>query len=181
VNAMHVAASVYINDDERGHLSDYEKWLEDLGPHAPTPPVPVQRPSVGALLALLILREPDRASGEVEVEAWPVCEVRFMFWMVGKSPDSWMRFSGTVGLSAVGLFGEGGGWGKSVTDYTLNTILGGVAEKPAMADERLEIRELLSVADGSDHDIIDGAPEVPVTQRFKEMIESGYGLDDLGL
>jgi secondary thiamine-phosphate synthase enzyme len=36
VNAMHITASVYINDDEQGLLSDYEKWLEQLAPHAPT-------------------------------------------------------------------------------------------------------------------------------------------------
>jgi len=35
VNAMHITASVYINDDERGLLSDYDKWLEKLAPHAP--------------------------------------------------------------------------------------------------------------------------------------------------
>ncbi|MCA9400169.1 MAG: secondary thiamine-phosphate synthase enzyme YjbQ [Candidatus Omnitrophica bacterium] len=35
VNAMHITASVYINDDERGLLSDYDKWLENLAPHAP--------------------------------------------------------------------------------------------------------------------------------------------------
>ena len=32
---MHITASVYINDDERGLLSDYETWLEGLAPHAP--------------------------------------------------------------------------------------------------------------------------------------------------
>jgi secondary thiamine-phosphate synthase enzyme len=36
VNAMHITASVYINDDEHGLLSDYERWLEGLAPHAPT-------------------------------------------------------------------------------------------------------------------------------------------------
>ncbi|NOR83941.1 MAG: YjbQ family protein [Ardenticatenales bacterium] len=36
VNAMHITASVYINDDERGLLADYEDWLEELAPHAPT-------------------------------------------------------------------------------------------------------------------------------------------------
>lgn len=35
VNAMHISASVYINDDEQGLLHDYEKWLEKLAPHAP--------------------------------------------------------------------------------------------------------------------------------------------------
>jgi secondary thiamine-phosphate synthase enzyme len=35
VNAMHITASVYINDDERGLLADYEEWLEELAPHEP--------------------------------------------------------------------------------------------------------------------------------------------------
>ena len=36
VNAMHITASVFINDDERGLHHDYERWLEELAPHAPT-------------------------------------------------------------------------------------------------------------------------------------------------
>ncbi len=35
VNAMHITASVFINDDERGLLGDFEKWLEKLAPHEP--------------------------------------------------------------------------------------------------------------------------------------------------
>jgi len=36
VNAMHISASVFINDDESGLHHDYEVWLEKLAPHAPT-------------------------------------------------------------------------------------------------------------------------------------------------
>ena len=36
VNAMHITASVFINDAEEGLLNDYEEWLEKLAPHAPT-------------------------------------------------------------------------------------------------------------------------------------------------
>ena len=35
VNAMHITASVFINDNEDGLLHDYEKWLEQLAPHEP--------------------------------------------------------------------------------------------------------------------------------------------------
>jgi secondary thiamine-phosphate synthase enzyme len=35
VNAMHITASVFINDDERGLHHDYEVWLESLAPHDP--------------------------------------------------------------------------------------------------------------------------------------------------
>ena len=35
VNAMHITASVFINDNEDGLLHDYEKWLQELAPHEP--------------------------------------------------------------------------------------------------------------------------------------------------
>ena len=35
VNAMHITASVFINDNESGLHKDYEKWLENLAPHEP--------------------------------------------------------------------------------------------------------------------------------------------------
>ena len=35
VNAQHITASVFINDDESGLHHDYEVWLEELAPHAP--------------------------------------------------------------------------------------------------------------------------------------------------
>ncbi|MCB0714034.1 MAG: secondary thiamine-phosphate synthase enzyme YjbQ [Ignavibacteriae bacterium] len=35
VNAMHITASVFINDNESGLWSDFQRWLEELAPHAP--------------------------------------------------------------------------------------------------------------------------------------------------
>ena len=35
VNAMHITASVFINDNESGLHQDYERWLEELAPHEP--------------------------------------------------------------------------------------------------------------------------------------------------
>ncbi len=35
VNAMHITASVFINDDEQGLHQDYKRWLEELAPHEP--------------------------------------------------------------------------------------------------------------------------------------------------
>jgi secondary thiamine-phosphate synthase enzyme len=43
VNAMHITASVFINDDESGLRQDFEKWLEALAPHAPTSQYPHNR------------------------------------------------------------------------------------------------------------------------------------------
>jgi secondary thiamine-phosphate synthase enzyme len=35
VNAMHITASVFINDDEQGLIRDFDDWLEELAPHEP--------------------------------------------------------------------------------------------------------------------------------------------------
>ncbi len=35
INAMHITASVFINDNERGLHQDYKRWLEELAPHEP--------------------------------------------------------------------------------------------------------------------------------------------------
>jgi secondary thiamine-phosphate synthase enzyme len=35
VNAMHITASVFVNDDERGLHADFARWLEELAPHEP--------------------------------------------------------------------------------------------------------------------------------------------------
>ncbi len=37
VNAMHITASVFINDDEAGLHADYKRWLEGLAPYDPSP------------------------------------------------------------------------------------------------------------------------------------------------
>ena len=37
INAMHITASVFINDDEPGLHADYKKWLEELAPFDPSP------------------------------------------------------------------------------------------------------------------------------------------------
>jgi secondary thiamine-phosphate synthase enzyme len=39
VNAMHITASVFVNDDEAGLHADYKKWLEQLAPFNPSPQV----------------------------------------------------------------------------------------------------------------------------------------------
>jgi pyruvate/2-oxoglutarate dehydrogenase complex dihydrolipoamide acyltransferase (E2) component len=84
---------------------------------------------------------------------------------------------GTVVLTAVGMFGQGGGWGIPTSIYTLGVTLGGIAEKPGVVDGRIEVREYLSLTLAFDHDIVDGAPAARFTQRLKELIESGFGLE----
>jgi len=46
VNAMHITASVFINDDESGLHHDYEVWLEKLAPHEPVSSIVTTAPAM---------------------------------------------------------------------------------------------------------------------------------------
>lgn len=100
------------------------------------------------------------------------------WWARGRSPRVQKHYGGTVGLTAVGMFGKGGGWGIPLTYHTLDVTLGGIAEKPGVVDGRIAIREYLYVTLSFDHDVIDGAPAARFVLRLRELIESGYGLGE---
>ena len=124
---------------------------------------------------------PARSPGMDLVEKFallPPFARRFAFWLIGKSPRLQKRLVGTVGMTAVGMFASGGGWGFSLPSHTLAVALGGIAEKPGVLDGRIEIREYLSVTLAFDHAIVDGVPAARFATRFKELLESGYGLRD---
>jgi 2-oxoacid dehydrogenases acyltransferase (catalytic domain) len=103
---------------------------------------------------------------------------RSFLWLLFKNPPLIKDYYGTVLLTSVGMFGKGSGWGIPVPNHTLQLTLGGIARKPGVFEEQMEIREYLSVTISFDHDIIDGAPAARFTQRLKELIESCYGLSD---
>ena len=103
---------------------------------------------------------------------------RLFYWALFKNPHLLKEYYGTAMMTAVGMFGTGGGWGIPVPNHTLQLTLGGIAEKPGVVDNQIQVRKYLSVTISFDHDIIDGAPAARFTQRLKELIESGYGLTD---
>jgi pyruvate/2-oxoglutarate dehydrogenase complex dihydrolipoamide acyltransferase (E2) component len=110
---------------------------------------------------------------------WPGLLMPLFGWMAARSPRLWKSSVGTCGITAVGMFGKGLGWGiPSPTPHNLFLTLGGISEKPGVVDGHIALRDFLSLTVSFDHDIIDGAPAARFTQRLKELIESGYGLPD---
>lgn len=103
--------------------------------------------------------------------------VRRQFWRLPQLfPRRWKRIAGTVAVTSVGMFGEGGGWGISPTNYTLQLTVGGIATKPGVVDEEIEPREYLSLTVTFDHDVVDGAPAARFVQRLTELLEDAHGL-----
>ena len=114
----------------------------------------------------------------------PVALFRPFLWAFGRvarsRPQVWKGTMGTVELSAVGMFGTGSGWGIPNSSPTaLFVTVGGIGKKQAIVDGRTTSHEYLCLTLSFDHNVVDGAPAARFTQRLKELIESGYGLDDL--
>jgi len=104
---------------------------------------------------------------------------RALLWRAWLGSPYWRkRLTGTVGISALGMFGKGTGWGIPISTYTLSITVGGITEKPGQIKGRVEVREYLNITASFDHDVIDGAPAARFLQRFRESIESGDGLSD---
>jgi pyruvate/2-oxoglutarate dehydrogenase complex dihydrolipoamide acyltransferase (E2) component len=101
------------------------------------------------------------------------------FAEIGKRrPQFGKKFFGTVGITSVGMFGAGSGWGiPPAMPTALMLTVGGIGEKHVMVDGHPIVREFLSLTISLDHDLVDGAPAARFTKRLKELIESGYGLD----
>ena len=126
----------------------------------------------------------ERAWEGFQAERWlkllPMVVLRLIWavfwWARGRYPRVQRKFGGTVGLTAVGMFAKGGGWGIPLAYHTLDVTLGGIAEKPGVVDGRIAIREYLCMTLSFDHDVVDGAPAARFISRLRELIESGYGL-----
>jgi pyruvate/2-oxoglutarate dehydrogenase complex dihydrolipoamide acyltransferase (E2) component len=104
-----------------------------------------------------------------------------LYGATARMPRLFKKQAGTVLVTAVGMFGEGSGWGiGTATAYTTSLLVGGVEKKPRLVDGQLLEREYLSLTIELDHDIIDGAPAARFVSRLKELLEAGYGLEEIG-
>jgi pyruvate/2-oxoglutarate dehydrogenase complex dihydrolipoamide acyltransferase (E2) component len=111
---------------------------------------------------------------------WPLSRLSgaLLRMVLRRDPTIGAAVAGTVGISAIGMFGEGhGGWGIAPTMHPLDLVVGSTAWKPAIVAGRVEPREILSLTLVFDHDVVDGAPAARFARRLVELIESGYGLD----
>jgi hypothetical protein len=78
------------------------------------------------------------------------------------------------------MFGEGhSGWGIFPVTQVLGLVVGSIAWKPAVVEGRVEPREILHLTVTFDHNIVDGAPATRFTRRLVELIEDGYGLEEV--
>jgi len=103
--------------------------------------------------------------------------VRRLVWRLPQwFPRRWKDVAGTVAVTSVGMFGRGGGWAVSPTNYTLQVTIGGISRKPRLVDGELTTREFLDLTVTFDHDVVDGAPAARFVQRLGDLIEDAHGI-----
>jgi pyruvate/2-oxoglutarate dehydrogenase complex dihydrolipoamide acyltransferase (E2) component len=97
---------------------------------------------------------------------------------IGKMfPRLWKKSWGTVTISAVGMVGKGAGWGIPPSSPSICWVtIGGIGRRREDVDGQIATREFLNLTVSFDHNMIDAAPAARFTERFKELIEGGYGL-----
>jgi len=84
---------------------------------------------------------------------------------------------GTIGVTAIGMKGRFPGWVIGMGGPIATLILvGGIAKKPGVIDDKILIRDYLHITITADHAIVDGGPLVRFISRLTELLENGYGL-----
>lgn len=101
---------------------------------------------------------------------------RPIFRFLLRFPRLAKRHTGTVLLTAVGMFGGGPGWGLSAPGmHGLSIVVGGIASRSG-GEDRSAAREVLCLTVSADHDLIDGAPLARFVRDLRTYLESA---DDL--
>jgi len=94
-------------------------------------------------------------------------------------PHRQRAIAGTVGVTSVGMFAGGGGWGIGFQLHTLGVVVGGITVRPALHAGQVVEREWLHLTVSVDHDIVDGAPAARFVHRLRTLLSSADGLDTL--
>jgi len=94
-----------------------------------------------------------------------------MYAVMGRSVTA-RRRTGTVEVSAVGMFAGGGGFAIApMAIASLQVVVGGTSRRPWSLGHRVELRDVLQLTVTIDHDIVDGAPAARFGAALRQLIE----------
>jgi pyruvate/2-oxoglutarate dehydrogenase complex dihydrolipoamide acyltransferase (E2) component len=95
-----------------------------------------------------------------------------MYAVMARSTAARQR-TGTVAVTAVGMFAAGGGFGLApMTLMSLQVVVGGVSRRPLVVDGEVTVRDVLDLTVSIDHNVVDGAPATRFGATLRELMES---------
>ena len=81
--------------------------------------------------------------------------------------------SGTVQVTAVGMFADGGGFAIAPpTLASLVVVVGGLSKRPCAVDDRVELRDVLDLTVTVDHNVVDGAPATRFAAELRQLMQT---------
>ncbi|MFW9968467.1 MAG: 2-oxo acid dehydrogenase subunit E2 [Candidatus Thorarchaeota archaeon] len=104
--------------------------------------------------------------------------LRKLYWRkIRSDPFLRKRLMGTVAVTAVGMFGKGGGWAIPIGLHSVVFALGGISTKPRNYANPVELGEFLNVTVMFDEEVSLGAPATRFLARLSELMQAGFGLE----
>lgn len=104
--------------------------------------------------------------------------LRKLYWRkIRSDPFLRKRLMGTVAVTAVGMFGKGGGWAIPIGLHSVVFALGGISTKPRTYANPTELGEFLNMTVMFDEEVSLGAPATRFLARLSELMQSGFGLE----
>jgi pyruvate/2-oxoglutarate dehydrogenase complex dihydrolipoamide acyltransferase (E2) component len=98
--------------------------------------------------------------------------IRGMYTLASRSTRLRQRM-GTVSVTAVGMFAEGGGFAVApMTLMSLQVVVGGKSERPRVMDDQVAIRTILDLTVSMDHNIVDGGPATRFGAELRRQLET---------
>ncbi|MFW9909643.1 MAG: 2-oxo acid dehydrogenase subunit E2 [Candidatus Thorarchaeota archaeon] len=103
--------------------------------------------------------------------------LRRIYWRkIRSDPFLRKRLMGTVAVTAVGMFGKGGGWAIPIGLHSVVVALGGISIKPRNYANPTELGEFLNMTVMFDEEVSLGAPATRFLARLSELMQTGFGL-----
>lgn len=112
---------------------------------------------------------------------------RILFDRIFRNPFLRRQYSGTVGITSIGMFAGGGGTSIPIAVENLSINVGGIEKRPGylikedgkVDTKQIIPRDYLWITFNIDHTTVDGGPTTRFLAIFRERVRNGYGLDEV--
>jgi pyruvate/2-oxoglutarate dehydrogenase complex dihydrolipoamide acyltransferase (E2) component len=102
---------------------------------------------------------------------------RRYFWKcLMKNPIIAQKNMGSVMVTSIGMVGNINGWFIYTSIHPISFGISSIVKKPAVVEDRIEIREILNMTVLMDHDVVDGIPMARFVKMLVKNVETGLGL-----
>lgn len=104
--------------------------------------------------------------------AMPAFLRRPVWFFIRRNPYLFKQLAGTVGITSMGMHGTGAAVILPITPMTLTLSIGTIGTKVVLENGNPVEHEIIQLNLGADHDLIDGAPLMRFTERFRKALEN---------